>query len=68
MSTIMLYNGPIYTLDPANPLDALVINASLIGHFKPLVTGSVFVSDAGYFVTGTLLALFFASRKLASRA
>lgn len=51
-----------------SPLDALAVNASLIGHFKPLVTGSVFTSDAGYFVTGTLLALFLAARRLASRA
>jgi ABC-2 type transport system permease protein len=51
-----------------SPLDSLVINASLIGHFKPLVTGSVFVSDAGYFVSGAMLALFLAARRLASRA
>src|SRR5256885_9273985 len=43
------------------PLDAVAINASLIGHFKPLVTGSVFTSDAGYFITGAMLALFLAA-------
>ena len=54
-----------YLLPP--PLDALAIGLSLIGHFKPLVSGSVFLSDVGYFVTLALLALFIASRKVAER-
>ena len=49
------------------PLEALAINLSLIGHFRPLATGSVFLSDAGYFVTLALLALFLATRRLAAR-
>ena len=49
------------------PLDAFVINLSLIGHFKPTVTGSVFLSDVGYFVTISLLALFLTARRLADR-
>jgi ABC-2 type transport system permease protein len=54
-----------YLLSP--PFDALVINLSLIGHFKPMTSGSVFLSDAGYFVSTCLLALFLATRKLAER-
>jgi ABC-2 type transport system permease protein len=49
------------------PLDLFVVNLSLIGHFKPTVTGSVFFSDVGYFVSISLLALFLASRRLAER-
>jgi len=49
------------------PLDALAINLSLIGHFRPLATGSVFLSDAGYFISLALLALFLATRRLAAR-
>jgi ABC-2 type transport system permease protein len=47
--------------------EAFAVNLSLIGHFRPLATGSVFLSDAGYFVTVTMLALFFATRRLAER-
>lgn len=49
------------------PLDLLALNLSLIGHFRPMVTGSMFVSDIGYFVTLTLLALFLTTRGLAER-
>ena len=49
------------------PFESLALNLSLIGHFKPIATGSLFLSDAGYFVTGTLLALYFATRRLAER-
>ena len=49
------------------PLDALAIGLSLIGHFKPLVSGSVFLSDVGYFITLSFLALFLATRKVADR-
>jgi ABC-2 type transport system permease protein len=50
-----------------SPLDAVVLNLSLIGHFRPMVTGSVFVSDIGYFVSGALLALFLTTRRLVER-
>ena len=49
------------------PLDVIVINLSLIGHFRPLVTGSVFVSDIGYYLTLTMLALFLTTRWLSER-
>jgi ABC-2 type transport system permease protein len=49
------------------PLDVVVINLSLIGHFTTFVSGSLFLSDAGYYLTLTLLALFLASRALADR-
>jgi gliding motility-associated transport system permease protein len=39
----------------------------LIGHFKPMVSGSVFLSDIGYFVTGSMLALFLTTWGLAQR-
>ena len=48
-------------------LEPLALNLSLIGHFRPLVTGSVFLSDAMYFVSATLCALWLASRRLADR-
>ena len=54
-----------YLLPP--PLDVLAINLSLIGHFRPMVTGSVFVSDVCYFVSLALLSLFLATRRLAER-
>lgn len=49
------------------PLDALFINLSLIGHFTTFVRGSLFLSDAGYYVTVSLLALFITTRVLADR-
>ena len=48
-------------------LEPLALNLSLIGHFRPLVTGSVFLSDAMYFVSAMLCALWLASRRLADR-
>lgn len=48
-------------------LEPLALNLSLIGHFKPLVTGSVFLSDVMYFISATLMALWLASRRLADR-
>jgi len=54
-----------YLLPP--PLDVLAINLSLIGHFTTFVRGSLFLSDAGYFVTLSLLALFVATRILTDR-
>ena len=49
------------------PLGLFALNLSLIGHFKPLATGSVFLSDIGYFVTLSLLALFLTTHRLAER-
>ena len=54
-----------YLLPP--PFELFAVNLSLIGHFKPLATGSVFLSDIGYFVTLSLLALFLTTRRLAER-
>ncbi len=48
-------------------LEPLALNLSLIGHFKPLVTGSVFLSDVMYFISATAVALWLASRRLADR-
>jgi len=66
-TSLMLWfaDSASYLLPP--PFDVLLINLSLIGHFRPMVTGSVFVSDICYFVSGTLLALFLATRRLAER-
>jgi len=49
------------------PFDVFVVNLSLIGHFTTFVSGSLFLSDAAYYVTLTLLALFLAARRLAER-
>jgi ABC-2 type transport system permease protein len=49
------------------PLQPLAVNLSLIGHFRPMVTGSVFLSDAMYFVSLAMVALWLASRRLADR-
>ncbi len=49
------------------PFDQLLVNLSLIGHFRPIATGSVFLSDVAYFITGTLFALFLATRWLSER-
>ncbi len=49
------------------PLDLFFVNLSLIGHFTTFVSGSLFLSDAAYYLTLTLLSLFLASRVLADR-
>ena len=48
-------------------LEPLALNLSLIGHFKPLATGSVFLSDAMYFVFAAMAAVWLAARRLADR-
>jgi len=48
-------------------LGLVAINLSLIGHFRPLVSGSVFLSDALYFLGFTLLALFLTTQRLMER-
>ena len=66
-TTLMLwFADSVSYLLPA-PFDVLALNLSLIGHFRPMATGSVFVSDIFYFVSGTMLALFLATRRLAER-
>jgi ABC-2 type transport system permease protein len=50
-----------------DPFDAFVVNMSLSVHFKPFATGSLFLSDAGYFLTLALLGLLFGVRALARR-
>jgi ABC-2 type transport system permease protein len=49
------------------PLELFVLNLSLIGHFKPAASGEVFLSDIGYFVTLSLLALFLTTWRLSGR-
>jgi len=49
------------------PIDLLFVNLSLIGHFAPFVSGSLFLSDVGYYLTGSLMALFLTARALADR-
>ena len=46
------------------PFELFTVNLSLIGHFKPLANGEVFLSDIGYFITLSLLALFLTTRRL----
>ena len=50
-----------------DPFDALVVNLSLLVHFTPFATGSIFLSDAGFFVSVALLGLFLSVRGLARR-
>lgn len=50
-----------------DPFNALFVNLSLLVHFTPFATGSLFLSDAGYFISLALLALFFSVRALARR-
>ncbi len=65
-SLMLWFADSVAYLMPA-PIDSVVLNLSLIGHFQPLVTGSVFVSDIGYFLSLALLALFLTTRRLAER-
>lgn len=50
-----------------DPFNAFVVNLSLLVHFKPFATGSLFLSDAGFFVSVALLGLFLSVRALARR-
>jgi ABC-2 type transport system permease protein len=50
-----------------DPFNALFVNLSLLVHFRPFATGSLFLSDAGYFISVALLGLFFSVRALAKR-
>ena len=49
------------------PFELFAVNLSLIGHFKPLANGEVFLSDIGYFITLSLLGLFLTTRRLMER-
>jgi gliding motility-associated transport system permease protein len=50
-----------------DPFDTLLVNLSLAAHFTPFVTGSLFLSDVGFFVSVTAAALFMSVRALARR-
>jgi ABC-2 type transport system permease protein len=50
-----------------DPFNAFVVNLSLLVHFTPFTTGSLFLSDAGFFVSVALLGLFLSVRALARR-
>lgn len=63
---MLWFSDSVAYLLPA-PLDLFFVNLSLIGHFTPFVSGSLFLSDVGYFATATLLALFLTARALADR-
>jgi ABC-2 type transport system permease protein len=54
-----------YLLPP--PFELFLLNLSLIGHFKPTASGEVFLSDIGYFITVSLLALYLTTRRLTER-
>ncbi len=47
--------------------DTLVVNLSLSGHFKPFATGSLYLSDAAFYISAALLTLFLSVRALAWR-
>jgi len=48
-------------------LERVLISVSLLARFQPFVTGAMYLSDFGFFVSSTLLALFLAMRALARR-
>jgi ABC-2 type transport system permease protein len=50
-----------------DPFDTLFVNLSLLAHFTPFATGSLFLSDVGFFASLTLAALFLSVRALARR-
>jgi ABC-2 type transport system permease protein len=50
-----------------DPFDTLVVNLSLSIHFKPFATGSLYLSDAAFYLTTMLLAVFLSIRALAWR-
>ena len=49
------------------PFDALFVNLSLSAHFVPFAIGSLYLSDAGFFLSLTLLGLFLSVRALGRR-
>jgi ABC-2 type transport system permease protein len=50
-----------------DPLDTVAGTLSLLVHFTPFATGSVFLSDLGFFVSVILLGLFLSVRALGRR-
>ena len=48
-------------------LERVFISLSLLARFTPFATGAMYVSDFGFFITVTALALFVAVRSLARR-
>ena len=48
-------------------LERVFISLSLLARFTPFATGAMYTSDAGFFISTTLLALFIAVRALARR-
>jgi ABC-2 type transport system permease protein len=50
-----------------DPFNAFVVNLSLLVHFTPFATGSLFLSDAGFFISVALLGLFLSVRAMARR-
>lgn len=65
-SLMLWFADSVAAILPA-PLDLVFINLSLIGHFTPFVSGSMFLSDAGYYLSLTLFSLFLTTRVLADR-
>ncbi len=49
------------------PFDTLFVNMSLSAHFVPFAIGSLYLSDAGFFLSLTLLGLFLSVRALGRR-
>ena len=49
------------------PVDAVIVNLSLSGHFKPFATGSLYLSDVAFYFSATLSSLFLSVRALALR-
>jgi ABC-2 type transport system permease protein len=49
------------------PFDTLSVNMSLSTHFVPFAIGSLYLSDAGFFLSLTLLGLFLSVRALGRR-
>ena len=49
------------------PFDSLFVNLSLSAHFVPFAIGSLYLSDAGFFLSLTLLGLFLRVRALGRR-
>ena len=50
-----------------DPFDSLVVNLSLSVHFKPFATGSMYLSDAAFYLSAAMLSLFLSVRALAWR-
>jgi ABC-2 type transport system permease protein len=48
-------------------IQRVLISLSLLARFTPFATGAMYISDFGFFVSATLLALFLAMRALARR-